>query len=111
GGGGLVSSSQSSSRYPTGDPPPVVPVRDRPAGSAGTPPTMRRMTSVPPPTSVPTPEGLVLAPFRALRFAGVDGADLARLTSPPYDVIDEDGRRALERADHHNVIALILPRH
>jgi uncharacterized protein (DUF1015 family) len=56
------------------------------------------------------PDGLVLAPFRALRYADVGGAELARLSSPPYDVIDADEQRALEDADPRNVVHLILPR-
>jgi uncharacterized protein (DUF1015 family) len=63
-----------------------------------------------PPLSLPAPDGLALAPFRALRYAAVDGADLARLTSPPYDVIDPAERQALENTDPHNVVHLILPR-
>lgn len=79
-------------------------------------PTMRHMTpsdAVPDahfPSVVPVPQGLVLAPFRALRYATLSGSDLARVTSPPYDVIDENERRALEAADPHNVVRLILPR-
>src|SRR5918993_3307741 len=73
---------------------------------------MRTMTSSAsvPPASSPVPEGLRLSPFRALRYAGVDGPGLSRLLSPPYDVIDEDERRELESADPHNVVRLILPR-
>ncbi|MEN3362135.1 MAG: hypothetical protein V7637_6117 [Mycobacteriales bacterium] len=63
-----------------------------------------------PHASLPVPDGLVLAPFRALRYADVGGAELARLLSPPYDVIDVDERRALEGADPRNVVRLILPR-
>ena len=60
------------------------------------------------PSSVPPrPTGLVLSPFRALRYAA---ADLAALTSPPYDVIDADGVAALEAESEHNVVRLILPR-
>jgi len=64
------------------------------------------------PAAVPTPPGLVLAPFRAVRFASAAGAErnLATLTSPPYDVIDEAGVAALEAADPHNAVRLILPR-
>jgi uncharacterized protein (DUF1015 family) len=62
--------------------------------------------------AVPTPPGLVLAPFRAVRFTPAAGGDtnLAALTSPPYDVIDDDGVAALESADPHNAVRLILPR-
>lgn len=56
----------------------------------------------------PSPEGLVLAPFRALRYANADR--LADLLSPPYDVIDEEQRRRLERSDPYNAVHLILPR-
>jgi uncharacterized protein (DUF1015 family) len=66
------------------------------------------MTDPAPPT-LPDPAGLVLAPFRALRYAVV-GPDLAAVTSPPYDVIDEEQRVRLEAADPHNVVRLILPR-
>ncbi|MBL7622209.1 DUF1015 domain-containing protein, partial [Frankia sp. AgB1.8] len=62
--------------------------------------------------AVPTPPGLVLAPFRAVRFTPAAGGDanLAALTSPPYDVIDDAGVTALESADPHNAVRLILPR-
>ncbi|MBI3688284.1 MAG: DUF1015 domain-containing protein [Actinobacteria bacterium] len=54
--------------------------------------------------------GLDLAPFRGVRYAVQDAEQLARLTCPPYDVIDERQHRALEEADPHNVVRLILPR-
>lgn len=63
------------------------------------------------PSSVPgPPSGLILAPFRALRFAGVAGDDLAKRTSPPFDVVGEHERHVLESADPYNVVRLILPR-
>jgi uncharacterized protein (DUF1015 family) len=58
--------------------------------------------------SAPRPDGLVLAPFRALRY-GAD-VDLRAVTSPPYDVIDAAGVVALEQASDNNVVRLILPR-
>lgn len=61
-------------------------------------------------SSVPRPSGLVLSPFRALRFDVAVAGELSRLTSPPYDVVDADGVAALEHADEHNVVRLILPR-
>ena len=61
-------------------------------------------------SSVPRPSGLVLSPFRALRYDTMTAGDLHALTSPPYDVIDEDGVAALEAASEHNVVRLILPR-
>jgi len=62
--------------------------------------------------AVPVPAGLVLAPFRAARFTAAAGAatNLAALTSPPYDVIDDAGVAALEAADPHNAVRLILPK-
>jgi uncharacterized protein (DUF1015 family) len=60
--------------------------------------------------AVPAPAGLVLAPFRAVRFTAAAGADPAPLTSPPYDVIDDAGVSALEATDPHNVVRLILPK-
>ena len=61
-------------------------------------------------SSIPSPDGLVLTPFRALRFHPDAAGDLASLTSPPYDVIDADGVTALEALNDHNVVRLILPR-
>ena len=61
-----------------------------------------------PVSDVPVPPGLVLQPFRALRF-NADGASLATRTSPPYDVIDEAERIELEQRDLYNVVRLILP--
>ena len=56
-------------------------------------------------------DGLDLAPFRALRYAPERVGDLAAVTSPPYDVVVRpEGQRALETADPHNVVRLILPR-
>jgi len=53
---------------------------------------------------------LRLAPFRALRYAPDQVADLAAVTCPPYDVIGETGVAAWEAADPHNIVRLILPR-
>jgi uncharacterized protein (DUF1015 family) len=61
-------------------------------------------------SSVPSADGLVLAPFRALRYDAGTAGDLTTLTSPPYDVIDADGVAALEATDDHNIVRLILPR-
>jgi uncharacterized protein (DUF1015 family) len=73
---------------------------------------MRAMTSSTsvPPASFRSPEGLLLSPFRALRYADPDRTRLARLLSPPYDVVDAEERSELEAADPHNVVRLILPR-
>lgn len=52
----------------------------------------------------------MLSPFRALRYDTERAGDLSTLTSPPYDVLSEDGVRALEALSEHNVVRLILPR-
>ncbi|MCY7364418.1 MAG: DUF1015 domain-containing protein, partial [Frankiaceae bacterium] len=67
-------------------------------------------TAGPSPSSVPRPSGLVLSPFRALRYDTARAGNLSELTSPPYDVIDADGVAALEASSEHNVVRLILPR-
>ncbi|MFH8368078.1 DUF1015 family protein [Streptomyces sp. NPDC018031] len=62
--------------------------------------------------SIPGPvgHGLQLAPFRALRYVPERVGSLAAVTSPPYDVVVRpDGLRALETADPHNIVRLILP--
>lgn len=60
------------------------------------------------PSTPPVPHGLVLQPFRALRYGAA--SELATLISPPYDVIDDAERARLESRSPHNVVRLILPR-
>ncbi|GAA3824962.1 DUF1015 domain-containing protein [Sphaerisporangium flaviroseum] len=55
---------------------------------------------------LPSPDGLVLHPFRGVRFA-VD--DLAAVTSPPYDLISQEDVQDLLDAHSNNVVRLILP--
>jgi uncharacterized protein (DUF1015 family) len=52
--------------------------------------------------------GLVLKPFRALRYT-VDGDRLGRLLCPPYDVISPAQRAALVADDPDNAVSLVLP--
>jgi uncharacterized protein (DUF1015 family) len=83
------------------------------AGSDPAPPsssadTVSATASVLP--SVPCPSGLILQPFRALRYDPAVAGDLETLTSPPYDVIDADGVSELEAANDRNIVRLILPR-
>lgn len=54
-------------------------------------------------------DGLVLAPFRGVRFGPAFAGRLGSVTSPPYDVIDDEALDALRRSDPHNVVRLILP--
>ena len=48
------------------------------------------------------------SPFPGVRYEGAS-AELAALVAPPYDVIDDDQRAALEGLDEHNSVRLILP--
>lgn len=73
-------------------------------------PEVRRPEPSPAGSPVLPPPGLILSPFRAVRYTTPDRSVLARLTSPAYDLIDPDGREVLERTDPHNVVRLILPR-
>ncbi|MFF7248206.1 DUF1015 family protein [Embleya sp. NPDC008237] len=56
------------------------------------------------------PNGLDLAPFRGLRYDPERVGDVASVTSPPYDVVEPGGVPALEDADPHNIVRLVLPR-
>jgi uncharacterized protein (DUF1015 family) len=67
------------------------------------------MTNLGTPAGIPRPDGLVLAPFRALRYDATKIA-LERVLAPPYDVIDESLRGELEARDPRNVVRLTLPR-
>jgi uncharacterized protein (DUF1015 family) len=46
-------------------------------------------------------------PFRGTRYRDVQ--DATPVVAPPYDVIDEEERAALEARDPHNAVRLILP--
>jgi len=80
---------------------------DRPPGLQTYVPTLPSSAA---PDSASTP-GLVLAPFRGVRYAENRVTGLAEVTSPPYDVIAADNENKLMAADPHNVVRLILPRH
>jgi uncharacterized protein (DUF1015 family) len=66
------------------------------------------MPAADPSPGVPRPDGLVLAPFRALRY-DPDTVELASVLAPPYDVIDTQTRRELAARSPHNVVRLTLP--
>ncbi len=53
--------------------------------------------------------GLDLVPFTGVRFDPDVVGDLGRVTTPPYDLIDEEGVRRLRASDVHNIVRLILP--
>jgi uncharacterized protein (DUF1015 family) len=52
---------------------------------------------------------LALLPFRAVRYAPSRVRSLAAVTSPPYDLIDEDSLTRFMADEPHNVVRLILP--
>ena len=58
---------------------------------------------------IPEPAGLVLAPFRGVRYAPDRVSGLAEVTSPPYDVLGAAAAERLRRGDPHNVVRLTLP--
>jgi uncharacterized protein (DUF1015 family) len=60
-----------------------------------------------PPSPGERAAGLVMVPFRGVRYA--TSVDLAAVTSPPYDLIDDEAIRRLLAADPHNIVRLILP--
>ncbi|HVT67695.1 MAG TPA: DUF1015 family protein, partial [Trebonia sp.] len=53
--------------------------------------------------------GLVLAPFRGVRYDLSRVGGLANVTSPPYDVIGPGTLQHLLAASPYNVVRLILP--
>ncbi|MFC4049442.1 DUF1015 family protein [Actinomadura syzygii] len=62
-------------------------------------------------TSEPrTGRGLELAPFRGVRFVPEVAGDLAAVTMPPYDLIDEAAATRLLAEGGHNIVRLNLPR-
>jgi uncharacterized protein (DUF1015 family) len=64
-----------------------------------------------PSDSGPAPSGLVLAPFRGVRYDPERVSGLAEVTSPPYDVIGSENEDQLLAADPHNVVRIIRPRY
>jgi uncharacterized protein (DUF1015 family) len=58
----------------------------------------------------PSASGLVLAPFRGVRYAEDRVSGLAEVTSPPYDVIASENEHQLLAADPHNIVRIIRPR-
>jgi uncharacterized protein (DUF1015 family) len=64
-----------------------------------------------PSDSGPASPGLVLAPFRGVRYDPERVSGLAEVTSPPYDVIGSENEDQLLAADPHNVVRIIRPRY
>ena len=61
------------------------------------------------PPVIGEPAGLVLAPFRGVRYAPERVSGLAAVTSPPYDVLGAAAAEHLRDTDPHNVVRLTLP--
>jgi uncharacterized protein (DUF1015 family) len=57
----------------------------------------------------PSASGLVLAPFRGVRYAEDRVSGLAEVTSPPYDVIASENEDQLLASDPHNIVRIIRP--
>jgi len=51
-----------------------------------------------------------IAPFKGIRYDSAAVEDLAAVMAPPYDVITEAGRDALEDASPYNIVRLVLGR-
>ncbi len=52
----------------------------------------------------------IISPFRGLRYNPKKINELAQVMAPPYDVIDEDYRKALYERHANNIVRLILTR-
>ncbi len=50
-----------------------------------------------------------IRPFSGIHFSKKRGADVSNLIAPPYDVLDEAGRAALQAKDPHNIVNIDLP--
>jgi uncharacterized protein (DUF1015 family) len=50
-----------------------------------------------------------IRPFQAIRYAALSGLDFSRVVAPPYDVLDEAGRSALQAKDPRNIVEVDLP--
>ena len=87
---------------------------DSRGGNHDRPPVLLTYVPTLPSSEAPTvrhAQGLMLEPFRGVRYAEDRVSGLAEVTSPPYDVIAADNENQLMAADPHNVVRLILPRH
>ena len=50
-----------------------------------------------------------IRPFNAIRYALRPGTDPSQLIAPPYDVLDEAGKAALQAKSPHNIVSIDLP--
>ena len=50
-----------------------------------------------------------IRPFAAVRFSRQKRPDLSNLIAPPYDILDEPGKRALQGKSPQNIVTIDLP--
>ena len=50
-----------------------------------------------------------IRPFAGVHYSRQRGADVTRLIAPPYDVLNEQERSALQARDPHNIVYVDLP--
>ena len=50
-----------------------------------------------------------IRPFAGVRYSRSKGFDPSDLIAPPYDVLDENGKRVLQSRQIHNIVAVDLP--
>jgi uncharacterized protein (DUF1015 family) len=51
-----------------------------------------------------------IRPFTAIRYSKAKhGSDLSKLIAPPYDVLDQAQKDAMQAKDAHNIVAIDLP--
>lgn len=50
-----------------------------------------------------------IRPFNAIRYTPRPGIDPSQLIAPPYDVLDEAGKAALQARSPHNIVNIDLP--
>jgi uncharacterized protein (DUF1015 family) len=48
-------------------------------------------------------------PFAAIRYSAALSGRLSDLVAPPYDVLDEAGKAALQKKNSHNIVGIDLP--
>jgi uncharacterized protein (DUF1015 family) len=50
-----------------------------------------------------------IRPFSAIRYPRRDHADVSNLIAPPYDVLHDEDKAALQAKDGHNIVTIDLP--
>jgi uncharacterized protein (DUF1015 family) len=50
-----------------------------------------------------------IRPFAGVRYSRKNGSDFSNLIAPPYDVLDESGKKQLQSAHPQNIVTVDLP--